>query len=162
MGTATSTFVGQNLGNRDLARAKKGLLTANLMIVSITAFLGLPLFFFAPTLIAFFNDKPEVVEFGATILRLMVCFYPFFGISTVCSSAIRGSGNSRTPLIIILSSYVGFRQIYMFIISYYVSNTVMPLTFAMPISWVIAATASLIYLKKVGLKKSGIVEPSGA
>ena len=34
------------------------------------------------------------------------------------------------------------------------------LTFAMPISWVIAAAAALIYLKKVGLQKSGIVEPS--
>ena len=160
MGTATSTFVGQNLGNRDLARAKKGLLTASLMIVSLTVVLAVPLFAFAPPLIAFFNDKAEVVEFGAFILRLMVCFYAFFGVSTVCTSAIRGSGNSRTPLIIILSSYVGFRQVYMFVVSNFISNTVLPLVFAMPVSWMLAAAASLVYLKVKGLQQSQIVKAS--
>ena len=162
MGTASSTFVGQNVGNRNIARAKKGLLIANLMIISVTVLIGLPIFAFAPALIAFFNDKPEVVEFGTFVLRLMVCFYPFFGVSTVSSAAIRGSGKSRVTLIIILSSYVGFRQIYLFVVSRFISGSVFPLTFAMPISWIIAATVSLIYLKKTGLHQSGILDSTKA
>jgi len=158
MGLAISTFVGQNLGNRNPERAKRGIRVAYMIVLSITAVLSLLLFIFAPHLIAFFNDKPEVVEHGTFFLRLINCFYIFFGINTVCSSGIRGAGNARVPLIINLSCYVAFRQVYLFIVSNFISNTVTPLTFAMPVSWVLASVSALIYLHKVGLRPSRIVD----
>jgi len=151
MGMAASTFVGQNVGAGDAKRAKKGLATAIIMIVSITVFFALVLIPTAPYLISFFNDKTEVVEYGAYVLRLMNYFYFAFGVATVTSAAIRGSGRPRVPFIIILSSYVGFRQIYMFVVSNFISNTLPALVLSIPFSWIIAAVACLVYLKKRGL-----------
>ena len=105
----------------------------------------------APYLISFFNDKTEVVEYGTYILRLQNCFYFAFGVATVTSAAIRGSGRPRVPFVIILSSYVVFRQVYMFVVSNFISNTLPALLLAIPFSWIIAAAACLVYLKKRGL-----------
>jgi len=152
MGTAASTFVGQNVGRGDLKRAKKGLWTAVAMTMALVICISVVLTMVAPNLIAFFNDKPEVVEYGSLIMRLMSAFYFIFGVSTVCSASIRGSGNARVSMIIILSSYVVFRQIYLVIVSNFISNTLLPLALAVPLSWVVAAVASIVYLKKRGLQ----------
>jgi putative MATE family efflux protein len=151
MGMAASTFVGQNVGAGDVKRAKKGLATAVIMIVSVTVFFALVLIPTAPYLISFFNDKAEVVECGAYILRLMNYFFFTFGVATVTSASIRGSGKPRVPFVIMLSCYVGFRQVYMFVVSNFISNTLTALMLAIPFSYILAATACLIYLKKRGL-----------
>ena len=44
--------------------------------------------------------------------------------------SLRGMGNSTAPMIIMLSCFVGFRQIYLFVVSNYISSSIISVTSA--------------------------------
>ena len=66
---ASTTFVGQNLGCNQVERAKKGVTRALVIAMASTLVLMVPVLAFASPLVAFFNDKPEVVEIGSMLLH---------------------------------------------------------------------------------------------
>lgn len=142
---AETTFVGQNLGAEDLARAKKGTRVAlGLSLLSVFA-LVTPLCIFAPQLVALFDSTAKVVEYGALFIRIMapfyllVCFYECFG------GALRGAGETRVPMVLLLCGFVVVRQIYLYIIAR-TANTLVNIAFGYPLGWIFCAiTVSLYY-----------------
>lgn len=150
---AATTFVGQNLGSGSEDRAKKGVNTALIISTLTTLILLIPIFIFAPSLTAFFNSKPVVVEFGTTFLRHNSPFLVLCCANQIYAAALRGSGDSRTPMLLMLSSFVLFRQLYLFIMSNFISNEIIPIAFAYPAGWMLCSIATIIYYKKSGLKK---------
>ena len=121
---ASMTFVGQNLGKGQVARAKKGVTTALLMALSSMCLLMIPVIIFAPSLVAFFSKSPEIIAYGTRFLQTITPFYVFFCINQIYPAALRGSGNSRAPMVIMLLSFVLFRQCYMYVVSNYIANTI--------------------------------------
>ena len=119
---ASTTFVGQNLGVGNVERAKGGVRRALYLSFAVTAVLLIPVLTLAPDMTAFFNSKPEVVSYGALLLRLLSPFYFFFCINQIYSGALRGSGNSQVPMFIMLGSFVVFRQIYLYVMAHFISN----------------------------------------
>ena len=142
---ANTTFVGQNLGVGDTPRAKKGVRISLWLSVSVTAVLLIPVLLFAPDLTAFFNSKAEVVSYGALLLRLLSPFYFFFCINQIYAGALRGAGNSQMPMWIMLGSFVVFRQIYLYIMSNYISNEIIPIALSYPAGWFVCSVATLLY-----------------
>ena len=155
---AGTTFVGQNLGVGDTPRAKKGVRTALYLSFAVTAVLLVPVRLLAPELTAFFNQKPEVVSYGALLLRLLSPFYFFFCINQVYSAALRGAGNSQVPMVIMLGSFVVFRQIYLYIMSHYISNALLPLAMGYPAGWLVCSAATLLYYRRAALGRQRLVE----
>ena len=155
---ASTTFVGQNLGIDQVGRAKKGARTAFLMSVVATVILTIPLLIFAPQLVSFFNGKAEVVAYGSMLLRYCSPFYVFCCVNQVYSGVLRGAGNSRAPMIIMLSSFVVFRQIYLFIMANFISNTIIPIALGYPAGWLVCSTLTLLYYRHADLSKSRLVE----
>jgi len=154
---ASTTFVGQNLGSGQVERAKNGSRTALLLGMGVTAVLMVPVMLFAPQLTAFFNDKTEVVAYGALILRWLTPFYLLACINQIYSGALRGSGNSTAPMVIMLCSFVAFRQCYLFVMANYISNTVLPIAMSYPAGWLVCSIATLIYYKKASFTKHSVV-----
>ena len=142
---ANTTFVGQNLGVGDTPRAKKGVRASLWLSVAVTAVLLIPVLLFAPDLTAFFNSKAEVVSYGALLLRLLSPFYFFFCINQIYAGALRGAGNSQMPMWIMLGSFVVFRQIYLYIMSNYISNEIIPIALSYPAGWFVCSVATLLY-----------------
>lgn len=142
---ANTTFVGQNLGVGDTPRAKKGVRISLWLSVAVTAVLLIPVLLFAPDLTAFFNSKAEVVTYGALLLRLLSPFYFFFCINQIYAGALRGAGNSQMPMWIMLGSFVVFRQIYLYIMSNYISNEIIPIALSYPAGWFVCSVATLLY-----------------
>lgn len=155
---ASTTFVGQNLGLNQVDRAKKGIRLALLMSMASTAVLMIPVLIFAPQLVAFFNGKSEVIRYGALLLRWLSPFYLMCCINQIYAGALRGAGNSRAPMIIMLGSFVVFRQIYLFIMANYIANEIIPIALSYPAGWIVCSTITLIYFRKVNLSKSRILE----
>lgn len=148
---SATTFVGQNLGDGQAERAKKGVRTSFLMAVCVTIVVSTGVILAAPHLVVIFNDKPEVVDYGVLFLRRMTPFYVLCCVNQIYSGALRGAGNSRVPMIIMLSSFVVFRQCYLYVVSNFISNTILPLAMGYPAGWLVCSTMTLIYYHKVHL-----------
>ena len=154
---ASTTFVGQNLGKGQEERAKKGSRTALLLAMATTAVLMVPVMLFAPQLTAFFNSKPEVVAYGTLLLRWITPFYLLTCINQVYSGALRGAGNSTAPMVLMLCSFVLFRQGYLFVMANYISNEVLPIAMSYPAGWILCSVLTLIYYHKVSFTKHRLV-----
>ena len=155
---ASTTFVGQNLGQNQVERAKKGIAISFALSVVSTIIVMIPVLIFSGSLVAFFNDKPEVIEYGTLFLHWITPFYVLCCVNQVYSGALRGAGNSRAPMVIMLVSFVGFRQLYLFVVANFISNTVLPIAMGYPAGWLLCSALTYIYYKNVKLSKSRLVE----
>ena len=154
---AASTFMGQNLGIGDVDRAKKGVRLSSAISLLCTALIMLPLVIFAPVFAAFFNDKPEVIDASTTLIRWISPFYLICSFNQIYSAALRGAGNSKIPMIIMIGSFVVFRQCYLFITANFICNEIIPIAMGYPAGWAVCSLATLIYYKKTDLTKTKLV-----
>jgi putative MATE family efflux protein len=155
---ASTTFVGQNLGIGNEERARKGVTTALLMSVASTVVLMIPVMIFAPQAVWFFNKEPAVIEFGTLFIRWLSPFYVLCCVNQVYAGALRGSGNTKAPMVIMLLSFVGFRQLYLFVMKNFISNTILPISMSYPAGWLVCSTLMFIYFRKANLSKGRVVK----
>ncbi len=159
---ASTTHVGQNLGKGQVRNAKHGIRVAFAMSLVSTAVLSAVVMIAAPSLVSFFNDKPEVVEYGTLFLRYVTPFYLITCFNVIYAGALRGAGNSRAPMIIMLLSFVVFRQIYLYVMANYISNQLLPIVMGYPAGWLVASVSTLIYYRRVDLNKNSLVDDARA
>lgn len=158
LGLAATTFVGQNLGTGQVARAKEGTRAAFFLSVGITVFISAFAILFAPALVAFFNDDPEVVAYGTLFLRCMCPCYVTICVNQIYSGSLRGAGISQPPTYIMLISFVVFRQIYLYVMANFISNTILPIAMGYPAGWLVCSILTLIYYSHVNLAGKRVVD----
>ena len=144
---SSTTFVGQNWGADDPGRARRGVRTAIIMSLIATASLGAVALVLSRQLLGFFSPVAEVVDYGQRFLRLVTPFYLVICFNQILSGALRGTGDATVPTIIMLGSFVVFRQIYL-----YVTNLLnlgfVSVALAYPMGWVLCSTLLIIrYIK---------------
>ena len=149
---ASTTVGGQNIGKNQVTRAEKGANTALFMSLGATAVLIVPVMIFAGPCVSVFNTNPEIIKYGTLIIRWLTPFYLFWCVNQIYSGALRGVGKSTAPMIIMLTSFVLFRQTYLFIVANYISNTIQFIAMGFPAGWVLSAVITIIYYKITGLK----------
>ena len=154
---ASTTFVGQNLGCNQVERAREGVRKALIISLISTVVLMIPVLIFSPQIVAFFNSKSEVVQYGSMLLRWMTPFYVLCCFNQIYSGALRGAGNSKAPMIFMLASFVAFRQIYLFAMSS-IWNEIIPIAMSYPAGWLLCSILTGVYYHKVRLGKSRLVE----
>ncbi len=154
---AATTFVGQNLGKNQPQRARQGVRQASLMAVFSTVLLTIPVVAFAPAIVAFFNSKAEVVQYAALLLRWLSPFYVLCSFNQVYAGALRGAGNAKAPMVIMLLSFVAFRQVYLFCMAR-LCNEIIPIAMSYPAGWLLCSSITLLYYRKVQLTKTRLVE----
>ena len=144
---ALSTFVGQNLGAHKYDRVKKGV-GFGITCCCITAeIIGILSYSFAPQLIAFFNDTPDVVYFGAQHMRTISLFYCLLAFSHCIASILRGAGKATVPMVTMLVCWCLIRVSYITIAVRFV-NQLTTVSRAYPITWTCSAIVFLIYFLK--------------
>lgn len=153
---ATTTFVGQNIGFGKADRAREGIHTAIRISMLITFVLSIPVMIFAPALVSFFNSKAEVVLCGTRILHWMTPFYVITCSANVVNSGLRGAGDSKAPMFITIFSYVIFRQIYLFVMSTFIANEMIPICLGYPAGWILCTVISAIYFSRTNLSKNAV------
>ena len=141
---AVSTFVGQNLGAGQVDRAKKGVRISLIACFVLTAVAMTPVLIFAPQISRILNDEPQVVTYSILLLRLMTPFFLLSIVSQLYSGALRGAGNSRAPMVIMLSTFVAARQIYLFVMSR-IWNHEIPIALSFPFGWILCSLVMAIY-----------------
>lgn len=140
MGLAGMTFVAQNYGADNIKRAKRGADITLVSAVTTTLVLVIPITVLAPQVVRFFINGEEVIEYGTLFLRLLSPFYVLCCFNQVYSNALRGIGRSKTPMYVLLFSFVLARQIYLYIVSNYISNTIIPIAMGYPFGWILCSS----------------------
>ena len=145
MAMAATTFVSQNIGAGQEKRANHGTITTILMSLTVTAFVATGLFFFAEPAVSLFSKEESVIRAGALFLHTNVFFLLFNCVNHVLASALRGRGDSRGPMIIMLATFVGVRQIYLFFATRYIGNTPQIVGLGYPVGWTTCFFTQLTY-----------------
>jgi len=153
---STTTFVGQNLGANNVNRARTGTNRAVVISLAITAVLVVPVMIFADFLISMFNTDPEVIRYGTMFIRMISPFYLLCVINQIYAGSLRGAGEARAPMFIMILSFVVFRQIYLFVTSKLI-GTVIPVMFGYPVGWLICSVVIYIYYKFGGWESRRVV-----
>lgn len=147
-----TTFAGQNLGAGNVKRAKRGS-TVALRLCWLTALIiMIPLMIFARPAILLFNQDPEVVRYGTMFLRLELPFYFALCINQVYAGTLRGAGNTKAPMLIMMGSFILFRQAYLFVVSK-LSHSIIAVALGYPLGWVMCSIIIFTYYKTVRLEK---------
>lgn len=152
MSMSITTFVGQNAGAKRPDRIRDGLRACKKISLAISITIITFIYFFAPFIVSLFNRDAEVLRYGVLFLRLNCIFDPFNVLNQTHAGALRGVGDSRTPMLIMLGSFVVFRQIYLFIISR-ITSTVHFIALGYPVGWIVCCALILLHIKRSGWEK---------
>ncbi len=144
---SATTFVGQNLGKNDVKRAKKGTVLSYLLATGCTVVVIILVMLFAPSLAAVFNPDKHVTFYARMLLKYITPFYVCCCVNQVFSASLRGSGDTKAPMFIMLLSFVGFRQLYLYVVSHFISNDILPIAMSYPAGWFVCAVCTLLYYR---------------
>ena len=156
IGMSSTTFVGQNWGACDAKRARDGVRTAIFITLSTTAVLGGTVLILSKQLLGFFSPEADVVEYGTRFLRIATPFYLMLGFNQILAGALRGTGDATVPTLMMLCSYVLFRQIYLAVTNA-MNLGFVSVALAYPLGWVVCSCLLFIRYMKSPLKR-GIVQ----
>ncbi len=143
IGMSSTTFVGQNWGARQPRRTREGVRTATVMSLISTFVMGLAVFVFARPLMGFFSPVEEVIDYGVRFIRIVTPFYVMLCFNQIYAGALRGIGDATMPTVIMLASFVVFRQIYLAVTRALGAGFV-AVALAYPVGWILCSTLLLI------------------
>ena len=98
MQSAAATLTGTAVGARDRARLRALGHTIRAVEVTLMILSGALLFAFAPAMVGLFTKSPEAAALGTTVLRMVACSEPFYGVSIVTEGMLQGAGKTHLPL----------------------------------------------------------------
>ncbi|MBI4127140.1 MATE family efflux transporter [Candidatus Peregrinibacteria bacterium] len=145
MSMSTSTLVGQNIGAGKKNRAIEIVKKSSVMTFAILTFCGIFIFMYASILAAvFIPNEPETIASSANFIKIIVFSFGFIGIQQVLNGALRGAGNTVTPLILALISSWVLQFPIAFVLSKHMGMN--GLWWSIPISNIIALAITGLYV----------------
>lgn len=103
--SAAAVRVGQALGRRDAHAASRAGWTAMALGAGFMGCMGILLLVVPRIIVRFYTPDPAVIEAAAGLLFVGAFFQLFDGLQTVATGALRGAGDTRTPMICHLVFY---------------------------------------------------------
>ena len=162
LSNAATTFVGQNMGAKNLKRADRGTFVAVGSSLFVTFVITVLLFIFAEPANSIFTKDKEVIYYGSLFIKTTVLFLMANSITHTLAGAIRGRGNSAGPMVIMLLCFVVIRQIYLYIATNYFANTPVVVAMSYPVGWTTGCIIEVIYyFLRVRKQKTQVKKSSG-
>ena len=109
MMTAAATLTGNAIGAGDRDRLRQQARLILFIEVAMMAVSGGLLFAFAPTMVGLFSVDAAVIALGSTVLRMVACSEPFYGVSIVIEGMLIGAGKTVAPFVFGVSGMWGIR-----------------------------------------------------
>ncbi len=154
-GQACTTFTGQNYGAGNPFRCKRSLRLCMLQMAIVCILACSLILIFGNVLLSFFNDNPEVIEYGFVRMKYILTFEVLNGVMEVLSGCMRAFGHSLAPALVTLIGVCAVRIIWVYtIFNVYHSFEILIITY--PVSWMITVTALIaayFHMKKTSLRE---------
>lgn len=116
MQAATSTLIGNAIGERNAKKEKSVKVLSLSIIFSIMCISGVLLFILADYVMAIFTTDQLVIETGARLLRIVAFTEPIFGSAAVMEGIYDGMGKTKYPFWATMISRWGVRILGSFIL----------------------------------------------
>ena len=149
---AITTFISQNFGAGQNARARQGARFGIISSMVVAELIGIAIFFLAPYLIALFDNNPEVIAIGTKQAHIECLFFFLLAYSHCIAAVCRGSGRSMVPMLIMLIIWCGIRVSYLTVMSHFATD-ISYIFWAYPFTWGLSSIVYLIYYFKSGWEK---------
>ena len=85
----------------------------------------------------------EVIEYGIRFIRIVTPFYIAICFNQIYAGALRGVGDATMPTVIMLASFVVFRQIYLAVTKALGAGFI-AVALAYPVGWILCSTLLII------------------
>lgn len=158
---ASTTFVGQNYGAKKPSRAKEGVKQALRLSVVITAVLAVLMILCRRPLLRLISPEADVIEFGAYFVSVISPFYVTICFNQIYAGALRGVGNAKIPMVVMLTCFVMFRQTYLYTTHQIFGQSLLLTALAYPAGWVLCSILlAICYRQSILFKKE--TDPSYA
>ncbi len=115
MQAAAATLTGNAVGAHDPALRRANSRLILLLEVLLMLLSGSLLFAFAPALVSIFSKDTAVILLGSTVLRMVACSEPFYGVSVVVEGMLQGAGKTVRPFVFNVCGMWGVRILGTFI-----------------------------------------------
>ncbi len=142
---AATTFVSQNIGAKQYDRANRGTRDSILLAVGITGLIAVVLVVFAEPAIGLFSKDASVIEYGVLFMRANTLFLIANAVNHTLAGALRGRGDSRGPMLIMIGCFVVIRQIYLFTVTHFIANTPLLVGLGYPVGWCCCCVIEVSY-----------------
>jgi MATE family multidrug resistance protein len=103
--SAAAVRVGHAIGRRDPAGAAQSGWTALGMGATVMAASALALLIFPKAIARLFTPDPAIIAAAVPLLRVAALFQLFDGLQVTATGALRGAGDTRTPMLCHLAGY---------------------------------------------------------
>ena len=152
-GNAFSLFISQNHGAGQKDRVQEGMRSAVRVSMLFCALISLLVFLFAPSLMLLFISAEEtgIIAIGAEYLRVEGTFYCGIGILFLLYGYYRGINRPEMSLVLTVIS-LGTRVALAYLLAPLPAIGVLGIWSAIPIGWVLADAAGILYLRQLELK----------
>jgi len=152
LSTAVTAFVGQNIGARQLDRARQGIRVTVLASVvwSLMCLVVIPL---GPALVSFFSDTPTVINSGVNYLRCITPFYIPFAVMFCLNNSMRGAGESVFPMVDVILSLILVRVPVVYWLADHFGSDYM--YYGIGIGWCVGCLISVLYYFSGRWKRHG-------
>ena len=144
---AATTFVGQNYGAGNLKRVKNGMWVTLGMGVLYTLCTGTLLLAFQNPIMHLFTSDETVVAFGCSAMHYFCPFYFLLATLHGMAGAVRGTGRSVPPMVVLLISLCLFRVVWIqFVLPFFAGIEGVFVLY--PVSWALGAVLMALYAWK--------------
>jgi len=168
---ASTTFVGQNWGARQYARARRGVRYGVWMSMGCLVALAAAVLIWANPLLHLITSNPAEIAYGERFIRIITPFYITICFNQMYGGALRGIGSAKAPMFIFLGSFVAFRQAFLFVVNLLVNGRVIGalsdahfflMSLAFPMGWIMASTLLIIFYRRSKLFRMSDPVPANA
>ncbi|MEG0270970.1 MAG: MATE family efflux transporter, partial [Clostridia bacterium] len=93
-------------------------------------------------------------DFGVRFALLISPFYLASCFNQIYAGALRGAGNAKIPMFIMLFSFVLFRQGYLYVAKL-AGNSFVSIALGYPLGWVVCSLLLMVFYQKSALNRAG-------
>ena len=160
---ALMTFVGQNIGAKNIKRAKQGMTVSILLSMGLMLAFGAVATVFRDSIISLFVDKndpnsDQIIYYGAMKVLFISAPYFIVGINDNLSSFLRAVGKATVPMVTYIAVMCIFRILWIFLFRFWVpfidTSSLSSIFIVYPITFVLTALTLSTYYFSGAWKKS--------
>ena len=158
-GTASTTYVGQNIGARRIDRVYVGIKELLKLALITSGALVACILLFGHGLIGLFTTTEDVIAIGIRGLRWLALGYIAFAVSQVLQGAMRGAGETMTPMWISIIATIVIRLPLAYLLAALTRSETWPkgspdaLFASLLISWLLGMAMTAVAYRRGGWKR---------